>query len=247
MLKVEDLYKSYGNVNALNGVTFSLGKGETKVIVGPSGAGKSTLLKCINLLIKPDRGRIFLEGEEITNPSTNENKVRQKIGFVFQEFNLFNHLTVLGNVMIGLTKVKRIPKEEALEKAREVLNMVHIREDLWNRYPSQISGGEKQRVAIARALAMEPVLMLYDEPTSALDPQLADEVLQVMKELSRMGVTSLIVTHEMNFALEVADEILFMSDGRIVHTGSPTELLSSPKHDLAVRFLRLGGINGFLD
>ena len=246
MLEVEDLHKSYGNVKALNGVTFGLEKGETKVIVGPSGAGKSTLLKCINLLIKPDEGRIFLEGEEITNPSVNANKVRQKIGFVFQEFNLFNHLTVLGNVMIGLTKVKKIPKEEALRKAREVLKMVHIKEDLWNRYPSQISGGEKQRVAIARALAMEPVLMLYDEPTSALDPQLAAEVLQVIKELSRTGMTSLIVTHEMNFALEVADEILFMLDGRIVHAGSPIELLSNPKHDLAVRFFRLGGRNGVL-
>jgi polar amino acid transport system ATP-binding protein len=246
MLEVENIYKSYGNVKALNGVTFSLEKGETKVIAGPSGAGKSTLLKCINLLIKPDRGRIFLEGEEITSPNTNISKVRQKIGFVFQEFNLFNHLTVLGNVMIGLTKVKKMPKEEALRRAKEALEMVHIGEDLWDRYPSQISGGEKQRTAIARALAMDPVLMLYDEPTSALDPNLAAEVLQVIKELSRSGMTSLIVTHEMSFALEVADEMLFMFDGRIVHAASPVELLSNPKHELASRFLRLGGGNGFL-
>jgi polar amino acid transport system ATP-binding protein len=246
MLEVENIYKSYGNVKALNGVTFSLEKGETKVIAGPSGAGKSTLLKCINLLIKPDRGRIFLEGEEITSPNTNISKVRQKIGFVFQEFNLFNHLTVLGNVMIGLTKVKKMPKEEALRRAKEALEMVHIGEDLWDRYPSQISGGEKQRTAIARALAMDPVLMLYDEPTSALDPNLAAEVLQVIKVLSRSGRTSLIVTHEMSFALEVADEMLFMFDGRIVHAASPVELLSNPKHELASRFLRLGGGNGFL-
>lgn len=246
MLEVENIYKSYGNVKALNGVTFSLEKGETKVIAGPSGAGKSTLLKCINLLIKPDRGRIFLEGEEITSPNTNISKVRQKIGFVFQEFNLFNHLTVLGNVMIGLTKVKKMPKEEALRRAKEALEMVHIEEDLWDRYPSQISGGEKQRTAIARALAMDPVLMLYDEPTSALDPNLAAEVLQVIKELSRSGMTSLIVTHEMSFALEVADEMLFMFDGRIVHAASPVELLLNPKHELASRFLRLGGGNGFL-
>jgi polar amino acid transport system ATP-binding protein len=246
MLKVEDLYKSYGNVKALNGITFSLEKGKTKVIAGPSGAGKSTLLKCINLLIKPDGGRIFLEGEEITSPNTNVSKVRQRIGFVFQEFNLFKHLTVLGNVMVGLTKVKKMPKEEALRRAKEALEMVHIGEDLWNRYPSQISGGEKQRVAIARGLAMDPVLMLYDEPTSALDPNLAAEVLQVIKELSRAGMTSLIVTHEMSFALEVADEMLFMFDGRIVHSASPIELLSNPKHELASRFLRLGGRNGFL-
>lgn len=246
MLEVKDLYKSYGDVKALNGVTFSLEKGETKVIMGPSGAGKSTLLKCINLLIRPDEGRIFLQGEEITGPSVNANKVRQKVGFVFQEFNLFNHLTVLGNVMIGLTKVKKIPKKEALRKAEEVLKMVHIGENLWNRYPSQISGGEKQRVAIARALAMEPVLMLYDEPTSALDPQLAAEVLQVIRELSRMGMTSLIVTHETSFALEVADEVLFMHNGRIVYAESPVELLSNPGHELAARFLKLGGRDGIL-
>jgi polar amino acid transport system ATP-binding protein len=227
MLRIEDLRKRYSGVEVLKGVDLELRKGETKVIMGPSGAGKSTLLKCINLLVRPDGGRIFIDGEEIT--SKNVYRVRQKIGFVFQEFNLFNHLTVMGNVTIGLTKVKGMSKNDAILKAKEVLRAVRIGEELWDRYPAQLSGGQKQRVAIARALAMDPVLMLYDEPTSALDPQLSMEVLSVMRELSERGMTSLVVTHELSFAIEAASSIAVMYDGRIVEEGRPEEIIRSPK------------------
>ena len=236
VLKAENLHKSYGKVKVLKGVSLEIRRGETKVIMGPSGAGKSTLLRCLNLLTKPDKGRVWLENVELTNPRVNINKVRAKIGFVFQEFNLFHHLTALENVMIGLTKVKRIPKKEALRKAEETLLAVHITEDLWGKYPAQLSGGQKQRVAIARALAMDPVVMLYDEPTSALDPQLVGEVLQVIRELAGKGVTSLIVTHEVDFALEIADEIMFMYDGKIVEKGSPGEVIFNPKHEVSRKF-----------
>lgn len=228
MLRIEDLRKRYSGVEVLKGVDLELRKGETKVIMGPSGAGKSTLLKCINLLVRPDGGRIFINGEEITSKN-DVYRVRQKIGFVFQEFNLFNHLTVMGNVTIGLTKVKGMSKNDAILKAKEVLRAVRIGEELWDRYPAQLSGGQKQRVAIARALAMDPVLMLYDEPTSALDPQLSMEVLSVMRELSKRGMTSLVVTHELSFAIEAASSIAVMYDGRIVEEGRPEEIIRSPK------------------
>ena len=228
MLRIEDLRKRYSGVEVLKGVDLELRKGETKVIMGPSGAGKSTLLKCINLLVRPDSGRIFVDGEEITSKS-DVYRVRQKIGFVFQEFNLFNHLTVMGNVTIGLTKVKGMSKNDAILKAKEVLRAVRIGEELWDRYPAQLSGGQKQRVAIARAFAMDPVLMLYDEPTSALDPQLSMEVLSVMRELSERGMTSLVVTHELSFAIEAASSIAVMYDGRIVEEGRPEEIIRSPK------------------
>jgi polar amino acid transport system ATP-binding protein len=228
MLRIEDLRKRYSGVEVLKGVDLELRKGETKVIMGPSGAGKSTLLKCINLLVRPDGGRIFIDGEEITSKN-DVYRVRQKIGFVFQEFNLFNHLTVMGNVTIGLTKVKGMSKNDAILKAKEVLRAVRIGEELWDRYPAQLSGGQKQRVAIARALAMDPVLMLYDEPTSALDPQLSMEVLSVMRELSKRGMTSLVVTHELSFAIEAASSIAVMYDGRIVEEGRPEEIIRSPK------------------
>jgi len=228
MLRIEDLRKRYSGVEVLKGVDLELRKGETKVIMGPSGAGKSTLLKCINLLVRPDSGRIFIDGEEITSKN-DVYRVRQKIGFVFQEFNLFNHLTVMGNVTIGLTKVKGMSKNDAILKAKEVLRAVRIGEELWDRYPAQLSGGQKQRVAIARALAMDPVLMLYDEPTSALDPQLSMEVLSVMRELSERGMTSLVVTHELSFAIEAASSIAVMYDGRIVEEGRPEEIIRNPK------------------
>jgi len=236
VLRVENLRKKYGERVVLDGVSLEVKRGETKVILGPSGVGKSTLLKCINLLTTPDSGRVWLEGVELTSPDVDINKMRQKIGFVFQEFNLFHHLTVLKNVMIGLLKVKKLPEDEAYKVAAAALKRVHINEELWNKYPAQISGGEKQRVAIARALAMGPSIILYDEPTSALDPSLVGEVLQVIKELSKAGMTSLIVTHEIHFALEVANELMFMYNGKIVEQGPPEELIANPKHDIAKKY-----------
>jgi len=236
VLRVENLRKRYGERVVLDGVSLEVERGATKVILGPSGVGKSTLLKCINLLTAPDSGRVWLEGVELTSPDVDINKMRQKIGFVFQEFNLFHHLTVLKNVMIGPLKVKKLPEDEAYKVAAAALKRVHINEELWSKYPAQISGGEKQRVAIARALAMGPSIILYDEPTSALDPTLVGEVLQVIKELSKAGMTSLIVTHEINFALEVANEIMFMYEGKIVERGSPEELIANPKHDITKKY-----------
>ncbi|RDD53613.1 MAG: amino acid ABC transporter ATP-binding protein [Candidatus Korarchaeota archaeon NZ13-K] len=235
MLRIEDLRKSYGSVQVLKGVNLELRSGETKVLMGPSGAGKSTLLKCVNLLVRPDGGRIFIDGEEITSPGVDVVRVRQKVGFVFQEFNLFNHLTVLRNVTIGLTKVRGMSAGEARRRAEEALRTVRIGEELWDRYPAQLSGGQKQRVAIARALAMEPLLMLYDEPTSALDPQLSREVLEVMRELSKRGVTSLVVTHELGFALEVASSLAVMNGGRIVEEGPPLDVVRNSRSPEARR------------
>ncbi|MCD6235634.1 MAG: amino acid ABC transporter ATP-binding protein [Thaumarchaeota archaeon] len=246
VLRVENLRKRFGKEEVLKGISFKVDRGEVKVIMGPSGAGKSTLLKCIDLLIPPDEGSIWLEGVELTSPGINVNQYRRKIGFVFQEFNLFHHLTAIGNVMLGLTKVRKLPKNEARELAEEALLRVHIGRDLWDKYPAQLSGGQKQRVAIARALAMEPSIMLYDEPTSALDPQLTGEVLQVIKELAESGMTSVIVTHEVGFALEVADELMIMFDGEIIERGNPSEVIYSPESDSAKVFfkkvLRLGGV-----
>ncbi len=237
VLRVEDLWKSYGKHEVLRGVTFSVNEGETKVIIGPSGTGKSTLLRCINLLVKPDKGRIFLDGEEITRPGIDEARVRARIGFVFQHFNLFLHLTALENVMLGLTKVKGMPKEEAEEVAKKALLSVGITEDLWHKYPAQLSGGQKQRVAIARAVAMSPRLILFDEPTSALDPELIGEVLKVMEKLAREGMTMLVVTHEIGFAMKVADEVMFMDEGRIIERGPPQEVILQPKNERTRRFL----------
>jgi len=253
ILRAVDLHKRYGDVVALDGVSISVRKRETKVIIGPNGSGKTTLLKCLNMLIKPDKGRIWLGDEEITNPKINIYKVREKIGFVFQEFNLFHHLTVLKNVMIGLLKVKKMERDLAYEKAVNALSIVGIDRSLYDKYPAQLSSGQKQRVAIARALAMDPIIMLYDEPTSALDPQFANEVLQVIKDLAVKGVTSIIVTHHIDFALEVADEILVMYRGRVVESGAPKNLLSSPKYSITKNILMSGialsnGLNhGFLE
>lgn len=238
VLKVEDIHKRYGDQEVLKGVSFEVRRGETKVIAGPSGSGKSTLLRCINLLTKPDKGKVWLEGVELTDPRVDINKMRQKIGFVFQHFNLFRHLRAIDNVMIGLVKVKKMPKEEARRRAEEALLSVHITPDLWEKYPAQLSGGQQQRVAIARALAMDPVIILYDEPTSALDPQLIGEVLEVMKELSRRHVTSLVVTHEIGFALSVADEMMFLYDGRIIEMGPPREVVYNPKHEVTSEFFK---------
>ena len=236
-MRVENLWKSYGGHEVLRGITFSINEGETKVIIGPSGTGKSTLLRCINLLIRPDKGRIFLDDEEITRPGVDEARVRARIGFVFQHFNLFLHLTALENVMLGLTKVRGLPREEAERIAKEALLSVGITEELWHKYPAQLSGGQKQRVAIARAIAMNPRLILFDEPTSALDPELIGEVLKVMEKLAREGMTMLVVTHEIGFAMKVADEVMFMDEGRIVERGPPEEVILRPKHERTRRFL----------
>jgi len=235
VLMVVDLRKKYGETEILKGVSLELKKGETKVIIGPSGTGKSTLLLCINRLVEPDSGKVFLEGEEIT--SKNAYRMRQKIGFVFQDFNLFNHLTALDNVRIGLIKVQKLPKDEATQIALEQLRKVGLA-DKAHLYPSQLSGGQKQRVAIARALAMRPKLILFDEPTSALDPELIGEVLSVMIDLAKSGMTMLVVTHELGFARSVADEIVFMENGVIVEQGPPSEIFTNPKVERTRQFLR---------
>jgi len=237
VLEVSNLWKFFGKNPVLRGVSFSIREGETKVILGPSGAGKSTLLRCINLLIKPDRGSIVLDGEEVTAPGVNVAKVRSKIGFVFQHFNLFNHLTALENVMLGLIKVKGMNKSDAFKVARESLLSVGISEDLWSKYPAQLSGGQQQRVAIARAIAMSPRLVLFDEPTSALDPELIWEVLGVMEKLSKEGMTMIVVTHELGFAMKVADEVIFMDSGAVVESGPPEEVILRPKNERVRRFM----------
>lgn len=237
ILIVEDLWKSYGNHIVLKGISFNVREGETKVIIGPSGSGKSTLLRCINLLVRPDRGSIVFDGIDITKLKSNISEIRSRIGFVFQHFNLFNHLTALDNVALGLIKVKRKSRSEAYNIAKEALLSVGITEDLWHKYPSQLSGGQQQRVAIARAIAMEPKIILFDEPTSALDPELVSEVLNVMENLSRKGMTMIVVTHEIGFAIKVADEIMFMDNGVIIERGDPRSIIFNPKNERVKKFM----------
>lgn len=236
IIRIEDLHKTYGDTEVIKGISFDVQEQEVVVIIGPSGTGKSTMLRCINLLTRPDKGRIWLEEQEITARHTDINKIRQRIGMVFQDFNLFNHLTALGNVTIGLTKVVGLNKKEADEKARWELERVGL-SDKADLYPAQLSGGQKQRVAIARALGMDPHVMLFDEPTSALDPELIGEVLTVMQKLAREGMTMLVVTHEMGFAREVSDRIIFMEHGVIVEDGPPKQLFYQPKHNRTREFL----------
>jgi len=236
VLHVEDIHKNYGKKEILKGVSFEINRGETKVIIGPSGTGKSTLLRCINQLTIPDKGKIWLEGEEVTHSKKGINQFRQKIGMVFQDFNLFDHLTALKNVEIGLVKVKKIDKKEAKEKAIEELRQVGLEEQA-NLYPAQLSGGQKQRVSIARALAMDPKVMLFDEPTSALDPELIGEVLEAIKMLAMKGMTMVLVTHEMGFARSVANEIIFMEEGLMLESGSPYEIFNNPKYERTKQFL----------
>jgi len=236
LLRVEDVHKSYGKDRVLAGVSFSMEKGETKVIIGPSGTGKSTLLRCINRLTPPDQGRVWLEDEEITHTKTNINKIRGQIGFVFQSFNLFAHLTALGNVRIGPMRVKGMKKTEATRLGLEELERVGLA-DKAEAYPAELSGGQQQRVSIARALAMFPKLILFDEPTSALDPELIGEVLEVMVGLAKEGMTMLVVTHEMGFARAVADEIIFMEHGVIVEQGSPKQMFGAPRYERTGEFL----------
>lgn len=249
ILRVEDIHKSFGEKEVLKGISFTVSKGETKVIIGPSGMGKSTLLRCINQLTIPDRGTIWLRDLEVTHHKPKEiNRFRQKIGMVFQDFNLFDHLDAVRNVEIALIKVKGMKKQEAREKAMLELKKVGLGKQALM-YPAELSGGQKQRVSIARALAMDPEVMLFDEPTSALDPELIGEVLGVMQKLAREGMTMLVVTHEMGFARTVADEILFLEKGKLLESGPPERLFYQPQYERTRKFLfklteLYGDING---
>jgi arginine/lysine/histidine transport system ATP-binding protein len=236
VIKIEDLHKSFGKVEVLRGITTTIKQGEVVAIIGPSGSGKSTLLRCLNLLEEPTRGRIWIGDQEITDKKTNIMKVRQHVGMVFQHFHLFPHMTVLENVAYAPIKVKGMTKAEAEAKGIELLKKVGL-EQKANEYPSRLSGGQKQRVAIARALAMSPDVMLFDEPTSALDPEMVKEVLEVMKSLAHTGMTMAIVTHEMGFAREAADRVLFLDGGQLVEDAPPQEFFASPKSKRAQEFL----------
>ena len=236
ILKVEEIYKRYRKEEVLRGISFEVRKGETKVIIGPSGSGKSTLLRCINQLTIPDKGQVWLEGEEVTHTKKSINQFRQKMGMVFQDFNLFDHINALGNVEIGLIRVKGMDKNGAREKAMEELKQVGLEKQAYL-YPAQLSGGQKQRVSIARALVMNPSVMLFDEPTSALDPELIGEVLEVIKNLAIDGMTMVVVTHEMGFARSVANEVIFIESGRIIDQGSPYKLFTNPEHERTKKFL----------
>lgn len=237
LLAVSGLRKSYGHLDVLTDVSFELPEGKTTVIIGPSGSGKSTLLRCINLLEHVDAGTIVFEGSEISAAHSNGHVVRSEIGMVFQNFELFPHLTALENIMLAPVQVRKVPQAEARQKALMLLDKVHI-PDKAEAFPDELSGGQQQRVAIARALAMNPKLMLYDEPTSALDPEMIKEVLDVILELSTEGMTSIVVTHEMNFARRAADEIIFMDAGRIIERASPENFFGGGVHPRAQKFVQ---------
>lgn len=237
ILRVVDIWKSYEDLQVLKGVSFELGEGEVKVVFGPSGSGKSTLLRCINMLSPPDKGEVYIRGQNINAPEVNINAMRARIGMVFQHFNLFTHLKAIDNVSIGLRRVKGFSKEEARAKALEVLQSVRM-EKWTDHYPAELSGGQQQRVGIARALAMDPDVILFDEPTSALDPELIGEVLQVMLDIAKVGTTMIVVTHEMGFARAVASEMIFLGDGVIMESGTPEHFFVSPKSERVKNFLR---------
>ena len=238
MVRLESVVKSFGDLRVLDGIDLEVGAGEVLVVIGPSGSGKSTLLRCINLLEPIDSGRIFLEGQEITAKGTDVSAIRQRIGIVFQQFNLFPHLNALDNVTLATRRVKHIRRDQAERQGRELLAQVGLEEKA-EQYPHQLSGGQQQRVAIARALTMNPHVMLFDEVTSALDPELVGEVLVVMRDLATdLGMTMLVVTHEMQFAREVGDRLVFMDNGRIVEQGRPRDVLDRPSEERTRRFLR---------
>ncbi len=238
MIKVIDLHKKFKNLQVLKGVNFSVSKGEVVVIIGPSGSGKSTVLRCLNKLEEADKGEILFKGISITQCEKNDiNKIRQNMGMVFQNFNLFPHMTVLENITFAPIKLKNMNKYEAMDMGINLLEQVGLKDKI-SAFPNQLSGGQKQRVAIARALAMSPDLMLFDEPTSALDPEMVGEVLEVMKQLAKEGMTMIIVTHEMNFAKQVADRIIFMDEGIILEEGSPNEIFSNPQNQRTQDFLK---------
>ena len=236
MIDVKNLTKSFGNLEVLKGVSQHINKGERVVLIGPSGSGKSTFLRCLNLLETPTSGEIVFEGQSITDEKCDINKIRQKMGMVFQHFNLFPNMTILKNITLAPVRTGLMNKEQAEKKARELLKRVGL-EDKADSYPSQLSGGQKQRIAIVRALCMQPEVMLFDEPTSALDPEMVGEVLDVMKELAKTGMTMVCVTHEMGFAREVADRVLFMDEGKILEEGTPAEIFTSPKEQRTKDFL----------
>ena len=236
MIRVNNLHKSFGKNDVLKGIDEHIEKGEVVVVIGPSGSGKSTFLRCLNLLEEPTSGKVVFEGNDITDKKVDINKIREKMGMVFQQFNLFPHKTVLQNLTIAPIKVKGLSKAEAEKKAMELLERVGLSNKA-TAYPSSLSGGQKQRIAIARALAMEPDVMLFDEPTSALDPEMVGEVLNVMKDLAKEGMTMVVVTHEMGFAREVGDRILFMDNGNIVEQGTPEEIFNNPKNPRTIDFL----------
>lgn len=236
MITVDKLCKNFGSLSVLKNIDAEIKNGEKIVIVGPSGSGKSTFLRCLNLLDQPSAGNIIVDGENITAEECDINMVRQKMGMVFQHFNLFPHLTVIENITLAPIQLKRMNKEDAIKRAYELLDRVGLREKA-NEYPIKLSGGQKQRIAIARALAMNPEIMLFDEPTSALDPEMIGEVLDVMQELAEEGMTMVVVTHEMGFARKVASRVMFMDEGRIVEQGTPEEVFSNPQNDRTKLFL----------
>lgn len=236
MIKVKDLHKSFGDLKVLKGITEHVDHKEVVCIIGPSGSGKSTFLRCLNLLEMPTAGEIYIVDELINDPKVDINRKREEVGMVFQRFNLFPHKTVLDNITLAPMKVKGLSKKEAEEKAMELLVKVGIT-DKAKVYPNSLSGGQQQRVAIARALAMEPKIMLFDEPTSALDPEMVGEVLAVMKDLAKEGMTMVVVTHEMGFAKEVADRVLFIDDGIVIEQGTPEELFNNTQHERTKGFL----------
>ena len=236
LIRVDNLQKSFGNLNVLDGIDLDICQGDVLVIVGPSGSGKSTFLRCLNRLEESTGGSIYFDGEDITDPKVNINKHRQKMGMVFQQFNLFPHLTIMRNLTIGPMKLIGKSKEEAEKRAQELLDRVGLGDRAYS-YPNQLSGGQKQRIAIVRALAMDPEVMLFDEPTSALDPEMVGEVLDVMLELAKGGMTMVCVTHEMGFAREVASRVIFIDEGKIVEEGPPSEIFTNPKHPRLQEFL----------
>ena len=236
MIQVNDLHKHFGDLEVLCGITEHVSFGEVIVIIGPSGSGKSTFLRCLNLLEVPDKGEILIDNEQINAPKADVNRIRQKMGMVFQQFNLFPHLTVMKNITLAPVKLGKMTKEQAEKRGMELLKRVGLA-DKATAYPGQLSGGQKQRIAIARALAMDPEIMLFDEPTSALDPEMVGEVLDVIKDLAKSGMTMVIVTHEMGFAREVGTRLLFMDQGVIMESGVPREVFENPQNERTKQFL----------
>lgn len=236
MIKVKNLHKKFDDLMVLDGIDEHIEQGEVVVVIGPSGSGKSTFLRCLNLLETATDGEIYVDDVQINAPKVNVNEVRQKMGMVFQQFNLFPHLTIMDNITLAPVLLKKMTKEEAVKRGQELLERVNLAEKA-DAYPAQLSGGQKQRVAIARALAMNPEIMLFDEPTSALDPEMVGEVLDVMKDLARSGMTMVIVTHEMGFAREVATRVLFIDQGLVMESGTPEEVFNNPKNERTKLFL----------